>query len=205
MKNIKHLFGKKQNRNFLIVVLVSITGIILIAFSKVVKPIKIVYPLKIRRDGQGDGGFGTSRSYPYKTHYGIDLVVSQGQPVFAPFGGVVKIVSKALRDKDGYTGVKIETTQNLLIDVLYITPAVKQGQAVKEGQLIGYAQDIRQAYGKIPEMLNHIHVEHYDSINKQFLNPTAFYFPTMVSGSVDQPIIQVSDDFYQNYKPHQFD
>ena len=205
MKNIKHLFGKKQNRNILIFSLVSVVGIILIAFSKVVKPIKIVYPLKIRRDGQGDGGFGASRSAPYKTHYGIDLVVRKGQPVFAPFNGYVKLINQALKDKSGYTGVKIDAQNGLMIDVLYIKPAVNEGQAVYKGDLIGYAQNITAAYSPSPVMLNHIHVEHYDSINKRFLNPTPYYFPSSVLATQQELFIQVSDDFYNNYTPHLLD
>lgn len=202
MRNIRRLWKKKHNRNIIGVSFFAFVGILAIVFSKIARSSKIVYPLKIRRDEQGDGGFGTSRKPPYNVHYGIDLVVSLGQPVFAPFPGTIKLITKALKDKDGFTGVKIETSNGLLVDVLYITPAVKEGQVVKVGQLIGYAQDITKAYGKIPEMRNHIHVEHYNSLNKQFLNPTSYYFPSLSTGSFEEPYIRVSDDFYNNYIPH---
>lgn len=198
---MKRHLRTSRNRNILGVMLVALSGILAMLFTKA--RIKLVYPLKIRRDAQGDGSFGTSRNPPYHIHYGIDLVVQEGQPVFAPFNGQVQRINKALKDKAGYTGVRIDTAGGLQVDVLYIVPVVTTGEVVSMGDLLGYAQDITKAYGS--GMINHIHVEHYDSVKKQFMNPTPYYFAGSLTGLIAEAAIQVDDDFYQAYTPHPFD
>ncbi|MBA4849013.1 M23 family metallopeptidase [Emticicia sp. BO119] len=161
----------------------------------------IVSPLKIRVDGEGDGNFGTSRLPPYNKHYGLDLEVKTGQRVYAPFSGTIILIPKALKDKDGYQGVRIMADNGLKIDVLYIKPAVKANTRIKKGDLIGYAQDITKAYSDT--MKNHIHIEHFDPKTLTFLNPTSYYFGSSVVGSISEFSFQVSPEFYANYVAHQ--
>lgn len=150
----------------------------------------IVSPLKIRKDAAGNGNFGASRTGGYVIHNGIDLVVEMGQPVYAPFSGTVIMIDQALKSQSGYKGVKILTDTELIVDVLYIIPTVAHNDIIKKVQLIGHAQDIRQAYPNATAMLNHIHVEHWDKNIRKFVNPTSYYFPS-VTGSIDsEPIIE---------------
>ncbi|MBA4849481.1 M23 family metallopeptidase [Emticicia sp. BO119] len=162
----------------------------------------IVSPLKIRVDSQGNGNFGASRT-GFGKHYGIDLVVTEGQKVYAPFSGSVNIIENALSDKKGYKGVRIFAENNLQIDVLYIIPAVANNSIVKKGQLIGYAQNITKAYNQ--SMLNHIHVEHYDRAKSIFLNPTDYYFGSILTASSGKTYLEMTPEEYANYVAHQFE
>ncbi|WP_337045311.1 M23 family metallopeptidase [Emticicia sp. 17c] len=162
----------------------------------------IVSPLKIRVDSAGNGNFGSSRNPPYNKHYGIDLVVTEGQKVYAPMGGSINIIENALSDKKGYKGVRIFAENNLQIDILYISPIVANDMIVKKGQLIGYAQNITKAYNQ--SMLNHIHVEHYDRYKSLFVNPTPYYFDSYVTASLNESVIEISTEEYQEYVAYQF-
>lgn len=191
---------KKRDKNLLIAGTVGVIAGGLAMSMSLMKANPIVSPLKIRVDASGDGNFGTSRTPPYNKHYGIDLEVKTGQKVYAPFSGKIVLIPKALRDKDGYQGVKILADNGLKIDVLYIRPVVKGDTLVKKGDLLGYAQDITKAYSGA--MKNHIHIEHFDPQSMSFLNPTSHYFGSSVVGSISEFSFQISPEFYSNYVAH---
>lgn len=137
---------------------------------------KILEKLKIRVDAKGNGNYGSSRTPPYNEHKGIDLIVSPGDKVYAPFAGTAVFLNTVYpNSKATYQGIKIFTDDGKLeVDILYIIPTVKTNDIVKKGQLIGYAQDISIAHSS--GMLPHIHVEHKDRATNKFIDPTNYYF-----------------------------
>ncbi len=155
----------------------AITGLVAYLFQK---PRQILDTLKIRVDDVGNGNFGASRNNGSRDHFGIDLVTTAGQRVYAPVSGTVAIIDNFSKKSSLLKGIKIFSENGLVVDILYINPAVKQNETIKAGDFVGYAQDVRNAY-KDQRMTNHIHVEHYDSKRKVFINPTNFYFPNTIA------------------------
>lgn len=119
----------------------------------------MVRPAKVRpKDPQGSGHYLASRGS--RPHMGVDLLTRPGQKVYAPFSGTVTRFPYPYASDTSFTGVEIQNKMQKL-KAFYVTPAVQKGQNVRAEQLIGYSQDIASKYGK--GMMNHIHVELYDS------------------------------------------
>lgn len=127
------------------------------AGGKIVAP---VFPAILRQDGEGSGRFGSSRGTlpggSKKFHDGIDLVVAEGQSIYAPMDSkVVKVDYPYLSDAR-WTGIQLETPL-LRCEVWYMVPDQSLiGKEVKQGQPIGVAQDISKKY--TPDMTPHVHV-----------------------------------------------
>jgi len=112
----------------------------------------------IRVDALGDGHFGAPRGY--RLHRGTDYIVTPGDPVFMTLKGAkVKRVTRPYADYDELTGVVV-VNEHCLNVLYYVTPIEDLiGKGVPQGEVIGYAQDVRVKYG--PKMLPHIHSEKY--------------------------------------------
>lgn len=112
-----------------------------------------------RSDSHGDGSFGAPRTHG--THHGIDLQVSPGDPVFAPFPGLLKRIAYPYADDLSWQGFLLQGTgeyEGLELKVFYLKPIAELiGTEVRAEQLIGYAQAISERYG--PDMQDHIHAE----------------------------------------------
>ena len=105
-----------------------------------------------------------------RLHLGVDFICEPGQEIVAPSSGLV------LREKFPYSepvegvffsGVQIQGT-SFMITMFYFQMDKKLVKMnVKEGQVIGIAQDISL---KHPGIIPHVHL-HFDSINPElFIN-----------------------------------
>ncbi len=118
---------------------------------------KIVNPSIIRKDSGGDGNFQTSRSNEKGIHQGVDLMVTENQPVYAPFDG--EVIRKAIpyANDTRFSGLLLEGDFGQEVKIFYIKP-LKVGEKVVRGELIGTAQNITLKYNS--SVTNHIHVEY---------------------------------------------
>jgi murein DD-endopeptidase MepM/ murein hydrolase activator NlpD len=128
----------------------------------------------------GNGGYGESRRNddgPYR-HDGIDMLVSPGNPLYAPTNGLVSLST--------VKKLKLVRVVNSNIDskyrraaVLYVDPVVKNNQRVKQGQLIGYSSNISVQYNPTVPNHTHIRIESFDYIhndNMDVTDPTKLIF-----------------------------
>ena len=120
------------------------------------------------QDKWGSGVYLAGRGN--RLHMGVDFISSSGQEIVAPTTGLV------LRERWPYSdsvegvffgGVQIQCP-NAVITMFYFKLDKRLiKMKVKEGQVIGVAQDIRLKY---PEIINHVHFQ-FDSINPElFIN-----------------------------------
>ena len=165
-----------MNNKTIIVVLVILA--ILSVISRKMKTTansvsSILSSLKIRVDGKGDGHYGASRDGGSRGHNGVDLLVTKGQPVFAPFAGTITKQAYPYSDDRKYTGVHLTRPDGLKIKVFYMLPKPGIiGKAVNAGEEIGRAQAISEKYGA--PMKDHIHVEVWNK-NGTLDNPQEFF------------------------------
>jgi hypothetical protein len=103
-------------------------------------------------DKHGSGAFGSKRGA--RTHVGIDPIIIPGQDIYAPHDGIVKREIQVYTDSTKYRGIEI-VDQFFISHVHYILPKPGiVGQKVKEGDVIGTAQDISERY---PDITKHVH------------------------------------------------
>lgn len=132
----------------------------------------IVTPLSIRSDSQGDGHYGSRRSGGARKHNGVDLLVSEGQSVFAPFDGVIERVAYPYASDKRWKGFLLASDSGLKLKVFYVTLVVDVGQRVKKGERIAVAQAISKKYSA--SMKDHIHVEVH--LNNVAIDPTDWVY-----------------------------
>lgn len=118
---------------------------------------KIVNPTIIRKDSGGDGNYQSSRTNDKGVHQGVDLSVTVGQPIYAPFDGT--IVRKAIpyANDNRFSGLLLAGNFRQEVKIFYINP-LKVGEIVNRGELIGTAQNISVKYTS--NVTNHIHIEY---------------------------------------------
>jgi len=107
----------------------------------------------IRVDSEGDGHYGASRGT--RRHNGIDYICEPGQAIKAPFSMLIVRIAKpkAGSDLSGIEWQRGRSTGKLF----YFKPDINLiDKAVKEGDVIGYAQSVSEAYG-LPGMTDHTH------------------------------------------------
>jgi len=108
-------------------------------------------------DKSGSGGFAASRGA--RRHEGEDYKYDVGAEVHTPVGGIVTRLGWCYADEP-YRLVELLTHGGVFLwRFLYITPCVKAGDVLFDGDLIGHAQDIALKYGGPAKMKNHVHVE----------------------------------------------
>lgn len=128
--------------------------------------------MKIRKDAAGDGNFGASRSGGTRKHKGIDLIVTKGDNVYAPFAGTITKKAYPYASDTKFTGLHLTRADGLKMKVFYMIPkAGIIGKRVNAGDVIGTAQAISEKYG--PPMKDHLHVEIW--INGIAENPKTFF------------------------------
>ena len=117
----------------------------------------------IRSDSMGDGKFGANRGS--RLHQGVDLACSVGEGVFAPHSGTVTREVLPYAGDNHFSGLEIASPL-FISHILYVIPLDNIiGKTVKQGDLVGMAQDIQRRYGK--KMDRHIHW-------KLMINPAMF-------------------------------
>lgn len=108
-------------------------------------------------DKTGNGWYGAKRGN--RNHEGVDYVVTPGEEIYACCSGKVRVgqvyeySSKMklveIKGKEGLHSVKVLE--------MYVLPNVKNGDFVKKGQFIGYAQDVAK-FHESNNMKPHVHI-----------------------------------------------
>lgn len=138
----------------------------------------VVFPFRRRKcDRYGCGKFGASRTT--HVHQGMDVLANPGTPVYAAFGGKVRLF-KPYAGFAGLDGVEIQG-KAYKVKTMYVAPVVENGEKVRAGQLIGHIQSLDVKYpGMVAAGANHTHVEVW--LGGVARNPDTFFPP-------DTPII----------------
>jgi len=111
--------------------------------------------LGIRSDSEGDGHYGARRGL--RRHNGIDYICKKGQNVVAPFDMIIERVSNP-KANCYLSGIKWKSGKSTG-RLFYLQPDMSLiGKSVKEGTIIGIAQDVSKWY-KLEKMLPHIHFQ----------------------------------------------
>lgn len=116
----------------------------------------------IRNDAGGSGYYGAPRrkikadgTAEIYRHKGTDLECEPGQDVISPLTGIVKRKAIAYSGSK-FTGLVIEA-KKMTIKMLYLEVDDNLvGKCVKQGEVIGEAQDISERYSTVDP---HVHVE----------------------------------------------
>ena len=148
------------------------TLIVVIGFFivKKMKISKLVKDFKVRpQDGYGSGKFGSSRDGGKRKHEGVDLLVSENQPIFAPTNLNFVRTSQPYKDDKNLTGGVWKDSDGNELKIFYMKPNTSK-KIFNEGEIIGYAQNVSKKYGS--SMKNHIHVEY--RINNKLQNPEKY-------------------------------
>jgi len=134
----------------------AIAIIAIIATLTMRRAIRVLRKQAIRNDAAGQGHFGARRGN--RTHQGLDLLATPGEPVLAPVAGTF-IRSGYPYASDRRYRLAVIHGNGQEWKLMYVEPlaTLKPGDRVKAGQVIGTAQDVAAKYG--PPMLNHVHVE----------------------------------------------
>lgn len=162
-----------MNKKTLIVIVVILAIISFINRKMIQKNTALFLDkIKIRMDSAGSGRFGSSRSGGTRKHAGVDLLVTKGQPVFAPLNGTITRQAYPYANDRKFTGLHLTTSDGFKVKIFYMQPLPGIiGKAVKAGDQIGTAQDISEKYSS--RMKPHIHVEIYKGTT--LLNPEEFF------------------------------
>lgn len=112
----------------------------------------------VRQDAAGSGSFGAKRGA--RTHEGVDFLASPGMLLLSPVSGVVTKLGYCYQEDLHYRYVEV-TVAGERHRFFYTNPAVKKGQTVFVGDVLGIVQDIAFKYNKTgaPVMMNHVHYE----------------------------------------------
>lgn len=106
----------------------------------------------------GQGRFGASRGA--RLHNGVDFYVEAGHDVYSPIFGKVVRVAVPYKSDERFKGLVIEGVgryQGYSVKLFYLDPHKGiVGKTVKQGEVIGTAQDLTIKYSGIT---NHIHFE----------------------------------------------
>lgn len=113
----------------------------------------------IRNDAGGSGYFGAPRKRPdgsKYTHKGIDLKVKVGQDILMPVTGRIEREARPYVSDPRWKGVYL-SAQRGEFKIFYMVPNYELiGKVVREGEVIGVAQDIGIKYEGVTP---HIHLE----------------------------------------------
>jgi len=116
----------------------------------------------IRSDSWGDGRFGARRTKKTAlgtilySHTGIDYFCIVGQQIVAPFDGEIIRIGQCYPYDTRFKLIEIQGNF-CRGKILYVDPHSSSRRKVKQGDLIGTAQDIGLRYDD--KMLPHIHFE----------------------------------------------
>lgn len=138
--------------------------------EKLIASIPAIMPISNEGLRHAPGGFGW-RTHPiYKTpefHPGMDFAAPQGTEIYATGDGVVSIAD----DKSRGYGLHVVIDHGFGYETLYghmFKMAVKPGQAVKRGQVIGYVGSTGLSTSP------HCHYEVHK--NGELMNPLNYYY-----------------------------
>lgn len=137
-----------------------------------------ILPVKLQQENGEKHGYWYSSHFGWRMHpltnkrefhQGLDIKTQSGVPVIAAAAGTVVAVKR-----NGYLGKTIEIThETLAVKTLYAhlqdyAEALKVGQKVSRGQLIGYVGNTGRSTGP------HLHYGIYDMPKEQWVNPIRY-------------------------------
>ena len=129
----------------------------------------------IRCDSWGDGHYGSRRTKlngSVYSHKGVDYLYEPGQPVIVNVDAEFVRIVMPYADSREYTGMHLKT-EWCEFRLFYVKPeGMSFDSNIKQGDIIGKAQDISKRYGfnsKGQKMDNHVHVE-IVSIDPDFIS-----------------------------------
>lgn len=133
-------------------------------------------------DQWGSGAFGAPRG-DHK-HRGIDFLFEPGEKVVSHVEGEVTKLGYCYEDDLSYRYVEITpvspSTQKLHHRFFYVDPEVKEGEYIKEGDVIGTSQDIQKRYTKPDKVMqNHMHYE-IKTEDGKYLNPSSQFADELI-------------------------
>ena len=156
--------------------------------EKLLKAIPTIQPVKNEDLTRMASGYGY-RSDPFtkarKFHKGMDFTAPRGTPIYATGNGVV---TRADRRSSGY-GRHVRIDHGFGYVSLYAhlyKYAVKKGQKVKRGDIIGYVGNTGRS------VASHLHYEIFKDGKK--INPLNFYYGNLSSAEFDALIAQASQE-----------
>lgn len=117
-------------------------------------------------DKFGCGHFGAKRGD--RTHRGVDLVVTAGNPFESLCAGKVTKLGYVYKGDMKLRYVEVTTDSGHRWRFHYVSPAVSVGSLVKVGDLLGAVQSLQ---GRYPGITDHVHFEIIDS-SGEYLDPT---------------------------------
>ena len=129
--------------------------------------IKVIAP-KRKADKHGMGHFGAPRGD--RKHIGIDYACAPGSQVLSTVTGIVTKLGYAYADDLSFRYVEI-TEDHIKHRFFYVEPSVKEGDYIKEDEIIGASQSLNERYEGITE---HVHYEILDRGNNP-LDPDLFF------------------------------
>lgn len=115
-------------------------------------------------DKWGQGHFGAPRGN--RIHTGQDYLCDPGSPIQSPISGTVIKHGYPYADDLSFRYVRIEAENGDIHDVFYVSPLVRVGEKVTEGDVIGTSQNLGERYPDISE-----HVHHQIRVNGAYIDP----------------------------------
>ena len=134
--------------------------------------IPAIYPIN-KQKSHMSSGYGYRFHPIYKSlimHTGVDIAAPQGLPVYATGDGKVTVAARNMPGYSGY-GVVCRIDHGFGYESLYAhlsSLAVKPGQEVKRGDIVGYVGNTGASTGP------HLHYEVF--VNGKHVNPVYYFF-----------------------------
>jgi len=127
-------------------------------------------------DKYGAGHFGASRtsrrpdgSKKIRKHNGIDYLCPPESQVLSPVTGKITKLGYAYKkdeNENPYRYVQVTASDGKQHRVFYVEPILPLGRRVREGDIIGFSQDLGKRY---PGITDHVH---YEIIHEgKYINP----------------------------------
>jgi murein DD-endopeptidase MepM/ murein hydrolase activator NlpD len=137
-------------------------------------PLQIIPPLR-GIDSAGNGAFGARRGS--RVHRGTDIQVIPGSLLLSLTPGLLSRQGYAYSNDLTYRILDLLIGDYITVRYFYATlddQGAKIGDMVKAGDVIGRCQDITQRFPN-SGMLPHIHLEVYNVLIKEHLDPEHFF------------------------------
>ena len=118
-------------------------------------------------DKWGAGHFGASRGS--RIHHGIDYICPPESQVLSPVTGKITKLGYAYKkdeNENPYRYVQITAQDDKQHRVFYVEPILAVGRYVREGDIIGFSQDLGERYQGITP---HVHYE--IKLDGRYLDP----------------------------------
>ena len=125
-------------------------------------------------DAQGSGAYGAPRGD--RIHKGVDYACTPGTPVYSAVWGEVTRLGYPYSGNRELRLIEVEDKRGSLIRYMYVLPAVKKGDVVIPGTLLGHVQKL--PYRGITQHV-HVDVKAYTGGSRRRLVDPVEYFASL--------------------------